>query len=205
MEARSPESNNLLDEDSFEHVTPSSDTLLFSADLYSSASNQHSHLGLTASTADAYGNSVKELCADHQGICENTDVPVLSDLSPIVNSQQNNSPPVRQQGNSPMQGGSLNQPAVNTALLSQDVTFANLDFFEPFLRLPYDASDYLGLQTELGHLETVSILPQLGISASQLRFTHFATNNAGIGDEDASGTFASSHLDIKIKSGRGSS
>ncbi|EXJ73912.1 uncharacterized protein A1O5_02206 [Cladophialophora psammophila CBS 110553] len=167
MEARSPESNNLLDEDSLEHVTPSSDTLLFSADLYSSASNQHSHFALAASTADADGNSVKELCSGHQGICENTNVPALSDVSAIVNNQQNNSPSVRQPGNSPMQGGSLNQPAANTALLSQDITFANLDFFEPFLGLPYDASDFLGLQNELGHLETVSNLPQLGNSVSQ--------------------------------------
>ena len=159
-EVESPRSGSLTEEHSPELVSTSRNAPapLFLADMSSSAAIQPPHFALELSTADAASDSLNESHSGIGGSRESIQAHVSSDIPSSLNT--------RQQEDLPIQGGPPNQHNANIAPL-QDLSFANLDFLDTFLGLPYDISDFLGFHEEPAQLGTLSPIPQDGRLPSQ--------------------------------------
>ncbi|OQV07302.1 hypothetical protein CLAIMM_11757 [Cladophialophora immunda] len=164
---------SLTGEDSADNATPVrggvESTLDFAAGLHSSGMNQGFRIVLEPSSQErTAGNATKESFPGNEGLEKPGPVNELTDLSANISLQQIMPASAAHQENLPVQNGSLNEPSINTAPLP-DITFANLDFFDPFLGLSHDALDFSGSHHDIEHLRALSPLSQLGDSMSQHR------------------------------------
>lgn len=168
-DVESQNSAGLTDDDNPEIATPShpgeEPTLVFSASLDSSASNQNLHLVLPSTTADPSRGEGKEPQLAIDGTQDSTPVDAYSGPSPVANDPHI-VPSFAPQKDSCLQEEPHHQQQTANTSPSQNFAFTNLDFFDPYLGQAYDTSDLFNFKDRLEQTGTFSPLHQLGDIAS---------------------------------------